>query len=1159
MPPQGNGSRYQPSPESLWQGGHASAGLALLAMMALLCTFGEAPAKKPYHPVHPNPALEQWRWQRFPELNGKGLRCLAEASDGAMWFGADAGVRRYDGHSWEVFGQEHGVHGAPVNALCAARDGSVYAGTDRGISRYKEGAWERVFPPEGDLPWPLNSLVETRDGSIWAGTGWGAVRLHEGEATVHTSAEMGAALRKLAPYVRLTIAPDEVVPPRDRGEGAGFRTVEGENLGARREDLPPVVWTVVPGSPADAAGLHVGDRILHMAGLPCAARDPWVTPGPMLGSPSVPGSLTVQRGGESLVLEVPATSHTAEGTYRDFAVSDVYEDAAGALWFGLTQGEIVQHTPTHKPEDNSPTWQLHDESDGLDCGYGPRILQTRDGDIWTVSQHGFRGVNRYDGTSWTSFRLSSSRIGGSDTNTAILQTKDGTLWIGGSGLCTLAEDEWRSYGSAQVPTPTHRVRMAQTTDGAVWVAGLGQEAVRLDLANDRWTTFAGLNYQVQTSDGSLWFVSQDGGVVRFDGRTWTRFDKDDGLMGFPFKLVVAQDGSIWAAGSHSNVAATARFDGSRWARHLHPKLSWGIDPWGGTHASADGSLWFGGVRSEHPSHLGGVLRFRGGSWDHFTPPEAPEAPYAIAETTDGTIWFGGRTLSRYDGSTWQGVAGPEGPFAWVHTLCGTAEGALWVGTRTYGAFCFDGEEWQRHDVGDGLADNSIRRILQTRDGSIWAATETGISRFDGSRWVTHALPVNLAVELPTRGGIKQSEDGSLWINHFRRDRAGLTLATVRYVPDTRPPDTRIAVAIEEIAQPGNTVVSWTGADRWHSTRADELLYSFRLDGGPWSPFSPQRSQILSSLLAGKHVFDVKARDLDFNEDPTPATVRFTVVPPVWQQPWFLFLLVVFVGMTGFLASRIIVRTRERDELLEELKGELAAAHEMQMELMPTEHPGIEGFDIAGRCIPAADVGGDYFQYFLRNGKLLLSLADVTGRAMQAAIPVVMFSGLLKSQVELGGTVEELFSRLNRSLCGALRRHTLVCLLLGELDTASRTLRLSNGGCPYPYHFCASDGDVVELQATAYPLGIRPDTQYEVVETRLESGDCVVFCSDGIVETASAQGEQFGYERTAEAVREACAEGLSAESTIDRMFHAADLFREGAPQEDDMTCVVLRVL
>ena len=230
-----------------------------------------------------------------------------------------------------------------------------------------------------------------------------------------------------------------------------------------------------------------------------------------------------------------------------------------------------------------------------------------------------------------------------------------------------------------------------------------------------------------------------------------------------------------------------------------------------------------------------------------------------------------------------------------------------------------------------------------------------------------------------------------------------------------------------------------------------------------------------------------------------------------------------------------------------------------MALMPASAPTIEGYEIAGRCVPANHVGGDYFQYFERDDKLLLALVDVTGRAMQAAIPVVMFSGLLKSQVELGGTLEELFTRLNRSLGGMLKPRTLVCLAMGELDPASGTLRLANAACPYPYHFRSSAGVVVELQATAYPLGIRPDTQYVVVETQLEAGDYLVFCSDGIVEAANAQGEQFGYDRATEAVREACAKGLSGEATIDRLIRVAERFREGEPQEDDTTCVVVRVL
>jgi PAS domain S-box-containing protein len=269
----------------------------------------------------------------------------------------------------------------------------------------------------------------------------------------------------------------------------------------------------------------------------------------------------------------------------------------------------------------------------------------------------------------------------------------------------------------------------------------------------------------------------------------------------------------------------------------------------------------------------------------------------------------------------------------VQALCGTTQGDLWVGTRTHGAYSYDGETWRRHDVGEGLADSYVRAILETREGSILAATRTGISRFDGTEWVTHALPSGLAAGMPTRGGISESRDGSLWINHLQGDGEGYALATIRYVPDRAAPDTWTTVAIDEISQPGNTVVSWAGADPWNVTPAGDLVYSCRLDGGAWSPFSSRNSEILSSLAGGEHAFEVKARDLDFNIDPSPAMVQFMVTPPVWQQRWFVGLVVLFLVGIGVQTGRVVrrgQRLREAKEGLEtrvrERTGQLEEAN-----------------------------------------------------------------------------------------------------------------------------------------------------------------------------------------------------------------------------------------
>ena len=246
-------------------------------------------------------------------------------------------------------------------------------------------------------------------------------------------------------------------------------------------------------------------------------------------------------------------------------------------------------------------------------------------------------------------------------------------------------------------------------------------------------------------------------------------------------------------------------------------------------------------------------------------------------------------------------------------------------------------------------------------------------------------------------------------------------------------------------------------------------------------------------------------------------------------------------------------------LIAELEEELQTAHDLQMGLMPREAPRVPGFEFAGRCLTANHVGGDLYKYYpLPQGQMLGVLADVTGHAMDAAVPLLIFCGILESQLELGGSIEELFGRLNRSLHRTLPAHTFVCLVMGELDLSTRKLRLANAGCPYPYHFQAASGQVSELKMDAYPLGVRQDTAYRVLEVELAPGDRVVFCSDGIIEAANGAEEQFGYERTAEVIRQGCQEELSAEALLGRIMAEVKAFSQGAPQGDDQTVVVLRV-
>ena len=372
------------------------------------------------------------------------------------------------------------------------------------------------------------------------------------------------------------------------------------------------------------------------------------------------------------------------------------------------------------------------------------------------------------------------------------------------------------------------------------------------------------------------------------------------------------------------VAATARLNGSKWLLKRHSQLSGSIDP-RAVYEAFDGTLWFAAavdwwLYDDH-NFLGGVVVFDGTNWTHHPFPSITSYAYGIGQSSDGTLWFGGR-LTSFDGTQSVRFTGPPEELAndFIDAVYTTPQGDLWLGSRTYGVFRYDGTDWQRFDYQDGLADNRVRSIFQDRDGAIWVGTAEGVSRFDGRTWFPNALPPGLP-RTDFYDPILQSRDGTLWLNSVsdadawrnrpepQRAAVPYTLRTIRYVSETDPPETIMTIAPGEVSQGGEITFAWTGADPYLSTLSEDLQYAYRLDGGEWSPYGGNMIRSFEDLDVGTHLFEVKARDLAFNEDPTPAAMPFKVVPLVWRRPWFIGLILGFVTITGYLITRIIVRDR----------------------------------------------------------------------------------------------------------------------------------------------------------------------------------------------------------------------------------------------------------
>ncbi|HEX9934508.1 MAG TPA: hypothetical protein VGB38_04865, partial [bacterium] len=242
---------------------------SLSLILAVLAAAGPASirAARPYRPKTVSPFLESWRWRSFPELSGKGVRCMAEGRDGSMWFGVDGGVIHYDGLEWKTYGKPDGLPEADVRGIVVTRSGDVWISTLRGISRFSGGRWNRVLPFDivEDVQWRHHSIVEGSDGSIWAGLRYGVLRILKNDTLFYTTRVLLDSVKAAYPGVKAVPIPAalrfnqksfNVNDVLDEGNGNVWIKLYGNafygndvllRFHIRRFDAEnPAAWTVFP-------------------------------------------------------------------------------------------------------------------------------------------------------------------------------------------------------------------------------------------------------------------------------------------------------------------------------------------------------------------------------------------------------------------------------------------------------------------------------------------------------------------------------------------------------------------------------------------------------------------------------------------------------------------------------------------------------------------------------------------------------------------------------------------------------------------------------------------------------------------------------------------------------------------------------------------------
>jgi sigma-B regulation protein RsbU (phosphoserine phosphatase) len=275
---------------------------------------------------------------------------------------------------------------------------------------------------------------------------------------------------------------------------------------------------------------------------------------------------------------------------------------------------------------------------------------------------------------------------------------------------------------------------------------------------------------------------------------------------------------------------------------------------------------------------------------------------------------------------------------------------------------------------------------------------------------------------------------------------------------------------------------------------------------------------------------------------------------------------------GELAESFNMMARGIEDLLREqaekqrLEEELRIARQIQMSLLPQQaitHPGLR---IAALCLPATEVGGDYYDLLpLADSRLGVLVADVSGKGTSAALYMAELKGLVLSLSRIYDSPARLLGEANRILAANMDPRSFVTMTYAVVDTAARTMRYARAGHNPILQLEAASGRTRVLAPAGLGLGIDPGDRFEEILEEavapLVSGDVFLFFTDGLTEAMNDQSELFGESRLRELLASGggVGDGMPVAELKEHILAEIRRFVGGAPVQDDMTLVILKVV
>ena len=274
-----------------------------------------------------------------------------------------------------------------------------------------------------------------------------------------------------------------------------------------------------------------------------------------------------------------------------------------------------------------------------------------------------------------------------------------------------------------------------------------------------------------------------------------------------------------------------------------------------------------------------------------------------------------------------------------------------------------------------------------------------------------------------------------------------------------------------------------------------------------------------------------------------------------------------IGMGLLLLGFIVVRAKRNLERLrmvnaekERIGSELRVASQIQQSMLPHSHLKHDDVDIFGSLVPAREVGGDLYDYFIRDEKLFFCIGDVSGKGSPSAMVMGVIHSLFRAFSAHENNPARIMQAINESACQGNDTNIFVTMFIGVLDLPTVHLRYCNAGHDAPMIIRGEGQEVrgeriVQIPVQSHlPVGVFDDVKYDIQEIHLQPDNTLFLYTDGLTEAMNKEHKQFGMDRV-EAVLGTCV-GMQPEDILQTITQAVQQFVANAEQSDDLTMLAI---